>query len=87
VLPNRDESWWPAYPAKGEVPEACGIAPFQGSLPAGGGRVCLKSALKHLALSEARGPDWWVQAPMEDPRTRFLVALLLGLTVLRRCAL
>ena len=45
---------------------------------------CLKSTLKYVTPSEARGLGWWVQAAMVEPRTRFLVASLLGMTVLRQ---
>ena len=37
---------------------------------------------EYVTPSEARGLGWWVQAAMEQPRTRFLVASLLGMTVL-----
>ncbi len=46
--------------------------------------TCLKGMLEYVTPSEARGLGWWVQAAMEEPRTRFLVASLLGMTVLRQ---
>ena len=43
---------------------------------------CPKSTLEYVTPSEARGLGWWGQVALEEPRTRFLVASLLGMTVL-----
>ena len=38
----------------------------------------------HVTPSAARGLGWWVQADSGEPNPRFLVAPLLGMTVLRQ---
>jgi hypothetical protein len=44
-------------------------------------RSCLGSTLTKVTPSEARGLGWWGQAAREEPRSRFLVPSLLGMTV------